>query len=67
MVSSLATQFPETFLFSADFDYIDHNGDVYCNDTADTIDMCTDKTAITVSKENGTCTQDVAYAGERKF
>lgn len=64
MTSSAATQFPETFLFSGDFDYTDYSGKVYCNDTIDTVDMCTDKTTMAVSKANGTCTKNVAYSGK---
>ena len=61
--SSLTEPFPETFLYSGNFEYTDHNGNLLCNDTTDTVNMCTDSTKMTVSTDNGTCSQNVAYSG----
>lgn len=63
MESSAAVTFPDTFLFSGDF-YVTRSGNVYCNDTSDNLNMCSNNTMMSISKENGTCTEEVAFSSK---
>lgn len=63
MSGAAAVMFPDAFLFSADYDYYDSSGNVDCNATQDTIDMCTNTTAMAISQANGTCSQQIAFSG----
>ena len=62
MAASAAITFPDKLLFSADYKYMTSTGTVACDDSTDTMDMCTDKTALSFNNYTN-CNQEIAYSG----
>ncbi|XP_053399393.1 uncharacterized protein LOC123557156 isoform X2 [Mercenaria mercenaria] len=61
MGDSAAITFPNNLLFSADYKYMASDGTVACNNTSDTVDMCTDTKALSFNNYTN-CKQEIAYS-----
>ncbi|XP_060576613.1 uncharacterized protein LOC132733927 [Ruditapes philippinarum] len=63
MADSAAITFPDKLLFSADYKYMTSTGAEDCDTTSDTMDMCTDKTALSFNNYTN-CKQEIAYSAD---
>ncbi|XP_053399293.1 uncharacterized protein LOC123557009 [Mercenaria mercenaria] len=63
--ASAAIQCPDSLLFVVDFTYYGNDGSSACTGSGDRLDVCTDKTQMTIT--TNTCTQEIAFSAGGQF